>query len=48
LPENQRAAMSDHARIIEALERHDAVAARDAMRAHLTHVETIMMAEDTA
>jgi DNA-binding FadR family transcriptional regulator len=47
LLENQRAAVSDHARIAEALERRDAAAARDAMRDHLAQVETIMMAEDT-
>ncbi|MGF7209565.1 DNA-binding FadR family transcriptional regulator [Skermanella aerolata] len=46
LPENQRAALAGHIRIFEALERGDAVGGRDAMRAHLAEVETILMAED--
>jgi DNA-binding FadR family transcriptional regulator len=46
LPENQRAALAGHVRIFEALERGDAAGVRDAMRAHLAEVETILMAED--
>jgi DNA-binding FadR family transcriptional regulator len=48
LPENQRAALAEHGRIFEALERRDAAAAREAMRAHLAQVEAILMAGDTA
>jgi DNA-binding FadR family transcriptional regulator len=46
LPENQRAALAGHVRIFEALKRGDAAGGRDAMRAHLAEVETILMAED--
>ena len=46
LPENQRAALAGHIRIFEALESGDAAGGRDAMRAHLAEVETILMAED--
>jgi len=46
LPENQRAALAGHIRIFNALERHDADGARDAMRSHLAEVETILMTED--
>jgi DNA-binding FadR family transcriptional regulator len=48
LPENQRAAVDDHARILEALQRRDAAAARDAMRAHLAQVEAVMLADGPA
>lgn len=46
LPENQRAAVNDHARILAALERRDAAGAREAMRAHLAQVEAVMLADD--
>ena len=48
LPENQRAAVDDHARILETLQRRDAAAARDAMRAHLAQVEAVMLADGPA
>jgi DNA-binding FadR family transcriptional regulator len=48
LPENQRAAVDDHARILEALQRRAAAAARDAMRAHLAQVEAVMLADGPA
>ena len=46
LPDNQRAAVNDHGRIFEALQRRDGPAARDAMREHLTNVEAIMLTDD--
>ena len=46
LPENQRAAVNDHAQILKMLRKHDAAGAREAMRAHLAQVEAIMMAGD--
>jgi len=47
LPENQRTAVVDHTRIFEALERRDGPGAREAMRAHLTNVEAIMLSKDS-
>jgi DNA-binding FadR family transcriptional regulator len=47
LPENQRAAAADHARIYKALQRRDGPRAREAMRAHLANVESIMMSKDS-
>jgi len=41
-----RMTIADHERIVEALARCDAEAARAAMRAHLAHVEEILMRED--
>jgi len=41
-----RMTIADHERIVEALGRRDAEAARAAMRAHLAHVEEILMRED--
>jgi DNA-binding FadR family transcriptional regulator len=41
-----RMTIADHERIVEALGRRDAEAARTAMRAHLAHVEEILMRED--
>jgi DNA-binding FadR family transcriptional regulator len=46
LPENQRAALAGHIRIVNALKQGDAAGARDAMRDHLAEVETILTAED--
>jgi len=46
LPENQRAAVDDHAQILTTLRERDAVGAREAMRTHLAKVEAIMMAGD--
>ena len=46
LSDNQRAALIGHMGIFNALERGDGAGARQAMRDHLTEVETIMMAED--
>ena len=43
-----RMTIADHERIVEALGRRDAEAARAAMRAHLAHVEEILMREDMA
>jgi DNA-binding FadR family transcriptional regulator len=43
LPENRRAALAEHERILAALERRDGEAAREAMRVHLAHVESILM-----
>jgi DNA-binding FadR family transcriptional regulator len=43
-----RMTIADHERIVEALGRCDAEAARAAMRAHLAHVEEILMREDMA
>jgi DNA-binding FadR family transcriptional regulator len=41
-----RMTVADHERIVEALGRRDPAAAREAMRAHLAHVEEILMRED--
>jgi DNA-binding FadR family transcriptional regulator len=41
-----RMTIADHERIVEALGRGDPAAARAAMRAHLAHVEEILMRED--
>ena len=41
-----RMTIADHERIVEALGRRDAEAARAAMREHLAHVEAILMRED--
>ena len=41
-----RMTIADHERIVAALGRRDAEAARAAMRAHLAHVEEILMRED--
>jgi DNA-binding FadR family transcriptional regulator len=41
-----RMTIADHQRIVEALGRRDAAGAREAMRAHLAHVEEILMRED--
>ena len=43
---NDPMTVDDHAVIVAALARHDAEAARGAMRAHLEHVEKILMQED--
>ena len=43
---NDPMTVDDHAVIVAALARHDAEAARDAMHAHLEHVEKILMQED--
>jgi len=43
---NDPMTVDDHAVIVAALARHDAEAARRAMRAHLEHVERILMQED--
>ena len=43
LPENRRAALAEHERILTALERRDGEAAREAMRQHLAHVESVLM-----
>jgi len=45
LREKDRMTVADHERIVEALARGDPVAAREAMRAHLAHVEDILMRE---
>jgi DNA-binding FadR family transcriptional regulator len=45
---NDPMTVDDHAMIVAALARHDAEAARHAMRAHLEHVERILMQEDLA
>ncbi len=41
-----RMTIADHERIVEALGRRDPAGARAAMRAHLAHVEEILMRED--
>ena len=41
-----RMTIADHEQIVAALARQDAAAARTAMRAHLAHVEEILMRED--
>jgi len=41
-----RMTVADHQRIVDALARRDAAGAREAMRAHLAHVEEILMRED--
>lgn len=46
LPEHQGMALDDHARIYEALRRHDAAGAREAMHDHLTHVEGVLLRGD--
>jgi DNA-binding FadR family transcriptional regulator len=43
---NDPMTVDDHAVIVAALARHDAEAARRAMRAHLEHVEKVLMQED--
>lgn len=48
LPNHERAALAEHAEILSALQRRDALAARDAMRAHLARTEAIMLAGDNA
>ena len=46
LPENEPAALAEHAVILQALRAGDGPAAREAMRAHLGRVEDIMLAGD--
>jgi DNA-binding FadR family transcriptional regulator len=41
-----RMTIADHQQIVEALGRRDPAGARAAMRAHLAHVEEILMRED--
>jgi DNA-binding FadR family transcriptional regulator len=41
-----RMTIADHERIVAALDRRDSAAARAAMRAHLAHVEEILLRED--
>ncbi len=41
-----RMTIADHAAIVDAMERHDPAEARAAMRAHLAHVERILLRED--
>jgi DNA-binding FadR family transcriptional regulator len=48
LSEHERTALIEHAEILSALQRRDALAARDAMRAHLARTEAIMLAGDNA
>jgi len=43
---NDRMTVDDHAEIVDALKRHDGEAARRAMRAHLEHVEKILLQGD--
>jgi DNA-binding FadR family transcriptional regulator len=43
---NDPMTVDDHAVIVAALARHDAEAARRAMRAHLEHVEQVLLQED--
>jgi DNA-binding FadR family transcriptional regulator len=43
---NDPMTVEDHAVIVAALARHDAEAARRAMRAHLEHVEQVLLQED--
>jgi DNA-binding FadR family transcriptional regulator len=43
---NDPMTVEDHAVIVAALARHDAEAARRAMRAHLEHVEPVLLQED--
>jgi DNA-binding FadR family transcriptional regulator len=43
---NDPMTVDDHATIVAALARHDGEAARQAMRAHLEHVEQILLQED--
>jgi DNA-binding GntR family transcriptional regulator len=45
LPQNEPAALVEHARILEALRARDGSAAWALMRAHLARVEAIMMGE---
>jgi DNA-binding GntR family transcriptional regulator len=47
LLENRDATLSDHLRIIDALRRHDADEARDAVRAHLSQVVDVLLREET-
>jgi DNA-binding FadR family transcriptional regulator len=47
LLENRDATLSDHLRIIDALRRHDANEARDAVRAHLSQVVNVLLREET-
>ena len=46
LPQNRAATLRDHTRIADALMAHDAVEARDAMRAHLGDVMRVLMRDD--
>jgi len=46
LPQNRAATLRDHTRIADALMAHDAVEARDAMRAHLGEVMRVLMRDD--
>ena len=48
LRDNQVATLRDHARIADALTRHDAPEARAAMREHLTDVMQVLLREDDA
>ncbi|WP_448188633.1 FadR/GntR family transcriptional regulator [Azospirillum sp. sgz301742] len=43
LPDNQSTTLADHARIVEALRRRDAAAARAAMHEHLAQVEQVLL-----
>jgi DNA-binding FadR family transcriptional regulator len=47
LLDNRDATLSDHFRITDALRRHDANGAREAVRAHLSQVVDVMLREDT-
>ena len=46
LPQNVRMTLADHTRIFERLHAHDSDGAREAMRVHLEHVETILSEHD--
>jgi DNA-binding FadR family transcriptional regulator len=46
LRSNDHMTVDDHELIVQALARRDATAAREAMRAHLAHVEQILLRED--
>lgn len=47
LPENRDATLNDHQHILEALRRHDADEARDAVRAHLSQVVDVLLRDET-
>jgi DNA-binding FadR family transcriptional regulator len=46
LAKHHRAALAQHAKILQALRKKDAPGARDAMSAHVTKTETLMMSND--
>ncbi len=46
LAKHHRAALAQHATILQALRKRDGPAARDAMSAHVTKTETLMMSSD--